>query len=93
MNDKRKKSKGKTQDKVYTDGPDIGLSFFDDDEEEVLIDYVCVDCGCIDPVPEFIVAECAYGLKPGEYPEFFCPECNGTSVRKAEGRVDRRLES
>ncbi|WP_168123878.1 hypothetical protein [Paenibacillus sp. HB172176] len=56
--------------------------FEDDDEEEIFIDYYCVDCGCIDPVPEFIVAECAYDLEPGESPEFFCPECNGTLVRK-----------
>jgi hypothetical protein len=87
MSEKGKKGKGKAQeaqDKVYTDGPDIDLSFCDNDEEEVCIDYVCVDCGCIDPVPEFIVAECTYDLKPGEYPEFFCPQCNGTSARKNE---------
>ena len=61
---------------------------FDDflglDEPEVYIDYVCVDCGCMDPVPEFIVAECAMDMESGEEPEFFCPECNGTLVRKQE---------
>lgn len=58
--------------------------FEDDDEEEIFIDYISVDCGCLDPVPEFIVTECSYDLKPGEKPEFFCPECNGTLVRKKE---------
>lgn len=36
----------------------------------------------IDPVPEFIVAECAYDLETGESPEFVCPVCNGTLARK-----------
>lgn len=84
MSEKSKKTKRETQDKVYTDGPEIDFSFFDDEEPEVFIEYVYEDCGCIDPVPEFIVAECAYDLKPGEDPEFFCPECNGTLVRKKE---------
>lgn len=57
-------------------------------EPEVFIDYVCVDCGCIDPVPEFIVAECAWGDEDGEDPTFFCPECNGTLVRKEEPRTE-----
>lgn len=60
---------------------------FDDfpglDEPEVYIDYIRVDCGCIDLVPEFIVAECAMDMEAGE-PEFFCPECNETLVRKQE---------
>lgn len=72
MSEKNKKAKREPQDNVYTDGPEIDFSLFDDDEPEVFIDYVCVECGCIDPVPEFIVAECAYD----------CPECNGTLVRK-----------
>lgn len=55
---------------------------FEDDDEEVFIDYVCVDCGCLDPVPDFIVGECSYGLKLGESPIFVCPECNGDLVRK-----------
>jgi hypothetical protein len=29
----------------------------DNDEPELLIDCVCADCGCIDPLPESIVAE------------------------------------
>ena len=85
---KGKKEKNKDgqqkQDKIYWDGPEMDLSCFDNDEPEVFIDHVCVECGCIDPVPEFIVAECAYDLEPGEEPEFFCPECNGTLVRKKE---------
>jgi hypothetical protein len=38
----------------------------DDDEEEKFIDYVCTECGCIDPVPEFIVEECAWDYEEGE---------------------------
>lgn len=83
---KKEKNKSAEQEQanICWDGPEIDLLNFDDDEPEVFIDYVCVDCGCIDPVPEFIVAECAYDLEPGEEPEFFCPECNGTLVRKKE---------
>ena len=39
---------------------------FDYDGEEVFIDYVCVACGCLDPVPDFIVEECSYELKHEE---------------------------
>ncbi|MNC20192.1 hypothetical protein D3C75_681350 [compost metagenome] len=55
-----------------------------EEEAEEWIDYVCVECGLLDPVPEFIVAECSYELEAGESPEFFCPACNGTLVRKEE---------
>lgn len=55
-----------------------------EEEPEVWIDYVCVECGELDPVPDYIVGECSYGLKPGEFPEFVCPACNGTLVRKEE---------
>jgi hypothetical protein len=41
-----------------------------------------VECGCIDPVPEFIVGEFSYDLEPGEEVEMFCPKCNGTMRRK-----------
>ncbi|MEK3661772.1 hypothetical protein MKY19_07750 [Paenibacillus sp. FSL R5-0744] len=41
-----------------------------EEEPEVWIDYVCVECGTVDPVPEFIVGECAYDLESGESPEF-----------------------
>jgi DNA-directed RNA polymerase subunit RPC12/RpoP len=80
-NKKDKAEKGQP-DKVYTDEPAFDIVYFDDDEPEVFIDYVCIDCGCIDPVPEFVVGECAYDLEPGELPEFICPECDGTLVRK-----------
>jgi|GEM_PF-7013268 len=80
----KKKNSDKQVVNIYGDGAAPDLSFWDDDEPEVFIDYVCVDCGCIDPVPEFIVTECAYDLELGEEPEFFCPECNGTLVRKKE---------
>lgn len=53
-------------------------------EPEVWIDYVCVECGMLDPVPGVIVAECSYELEAGEFPEFFCPASNGTLVRKEE---------
>ncbi|CRF29078.1 Uncharacterised protein [Mycobacterium tuberculosis] len=57
-------------------------------DPEVYIDFVCVDCGCIDPVPEFIVDECAWGDEDGEDPTFFCPECNGTLVRKEKPTIE-----
>jgi predicted RNA-binding Zn-ribbon protein involved in translation (DUF1610 family) len=83
MSEKGKRDKSeRARDKVYTDGPDIDLSIFEDDEEEGFIDYICTKCGYIDSVPEFIVAECSYDLEPGEDTEFICPECNGTLVRK-----------
>lgn len=78
MNEK----KGKEQDSEKVEV--VELFSFDDDEEEVFIDYVCVDCGCLDPVPDFIVGECSYELGPGESPVFLCPECNGDLVRKKE---------
>lgn len=74
--------KGKEQDREEKKEIEIDFDFFDEDEEEVFIDYVCVDCGCIDPVPDFIVGECSYDLEPGESPVFVCPECNGDLVRK-----------
>jgi len=80
----KKKNSDKQVVNIYGDGAAPDLSYLDDDEPEVFIDYVCVDCGCIDRIPEFIVAECAYDLERGEEPEFFCPECNGTLVRKKE---------
>jgi hypothetical protein len=52
------------------------------DEPEVLIDFVCLKCGCVDPVPEFIIGEFSYDLKKGEEVEMFCPKCNGTMRRK-----------
>lgn len=69
-----RKNKGQEHDDVWYP--------FEEDEEEVFIDYVCEACGCLDPVPDFIVGECSYGLKPGESPVFVCPECNGNLVRK-----------
>jgi len=67
MSEKKEKNKSgeqKQQANIYWDGPEMDLSIFDDDEPEVFIDYVCEDCGCLDPVPEFIVAECSYDLEP-----------------------------
>ncbi|OMF38400.1 hypothetical protein BK133_02440 [Paenibacillus sp. FSL H8-0548] len=74
--------KGKKQDSEKEEA--VELFSFDDEEEEVFIDYVCVDCGCLDPVPDFIVGECSYELGPEESPVFVCPECNGDLVRKKE---------
>jgi len=34
-------------------------------DPEVFIDFICLACGCIDPVPEFIIGEFSYGLKKG----------------------------
>lgn len=43
MSGKKKQSDEQKQDNIYWDGPEIDFS--DDDEPEVFIDYVCVDCG------------------------------------------------
>jgi hypothetical protein len=51
-------------------------------EEEPIIEFQCIDCGCIDEVPAFVVGEFSVGLKAGEEVEMFCPECNGTIRRK-----------
>lgn len=77
------KRENKEQAKVQEEAHKV-YAFEDDEEEEVFIDYVCVDCGCLDPVPDFIVGECSYELGPGESPVFVCPECNGDLVRKKE---------
>lgn len=78
MNERKSKELENEKEEV------VDLFSFDDFNEEVFIDYVCVDCGCLDPVPEFIVGECSYELEPGESPVFVCPECNGDLVRKKE---------
>lgn len=57
-------------------------------DPDVFIDYVCLECGCIDPVPDFIVDECSWGYEDGEEPTFFCPACNGTMVRKEKPRIE-----
>jgi hypothetical protein len=57
-------------------------------EEQKFIDFKCVDCGCIDPVPEFIVGEFSWDLEDGEEVEMHCPECNGTMRRKKEEAED-----
>jgi hypothetical protein len=45
------------------------------------IAFQCIDCGCVDPVPDFVVGEFSYGLKKGEEVEMHCPACNGTMRR------------
>jgi hypothetical protein len=51
-------------------------------EPEVYLDFECIECGCIDPVPEFIIGEFSVDLKKGEEVEMHCPECDGTMRRK-----------
>lgn len=85
--DKRKEELAKLNDGMENAFDDfLGL-----DEPEVYIDYVCVDCGCMDRVPEFIVAECAMDMEFGEEPEFFCPECNGSKKTRVDGYRNCRL--
>ena len=57
------------------------------DEPDVLIDFECVACGCIDPIPEFILDEFSYDLPKGEEAETVCPECNGT-MRRKKGKAE-----
>lgn len=56
--------------------------FLGTDEPEVYIDFQCIECGCIDPVPEFIIGEFSVDLKKGEEVEMHCPECDGTMRKK-----------
>lgn len=57
-------------------------NFLGMNEPDVMIDFECMECGCIDPVPDFIVDEFAFDLKQGEVVETVCPECNGTMREK-----------
>ena len=75
---------GKGEEKKADEQKEWDFGEFWEEEPEVWIDYVCEACGEPDPVPEFMVEECSYGLKAGESPEFVCPVCNGTLVRKEE---------
>lgn len=79
-----KKEEGQKREQDKEKELSLWDSWEEEMEPEVWIDYVCVECGMFDPVPEFIVAECSYELEAGEFPEFFCPACNGTLVRKEE---------
>jgi DNA-directed RNA polymerase subunit RPC12/RpoP len=82
------KSKKERWDRL-NEGMDVTLEdLLGMNDPDVFIDYVCIACGCIDPVPEFIVDECVWGDEDGEEPTFFCPECNGTMVRKEKPRVE-----
>jgi hypothetical protein len=82
------KKKGKAQQQqveiIYEDMENIDEEFLGLNEPEIFIDFVCLACGCIDPVPEFIVGEFSYDLKKGQEVELFCPKCNGTMRRKKE---------
>ncbi|WP_209125682.1 hypothetical protein [Alkalihalobacillus sp. BA299] len=53
------------------------------DEEEETVSFKCMDCGCIDQVPTYIIGEFSYDLEEGEEVELECPECNGT-LREAK---------
>ncbi len=57
--------------------------------KEPLISFECIACGCVDPVPAFVLDEFSWGLKKGQEVELCCPKCNGTMRRqkaeKAEG--------
>jgi hypothetical protein len=44
----------------------IDEEFLGLNDPEICIDFVCLACGCIDPVPEFIVSEFSYDLKKGQ---------------------------
>jgi len=77
------RNKGKKRDNKlpWNDLGDLN-ELFGLNEEDSIIEFQCVDCGCTDEVPAFIVGEFSVDLKEGEEVEMFCPECNGTIRRK-----------
>jgi hypothetical protein len=85
MSEKKKgKAKKKQVEIIYEDMENIDEEFLGLNDREIFIEFICLACGCIDPVPEFIVGEFSYDLKKGEEVEMFCPKCNGTMRRKKE---------
>ncbi|HEY0828608.1 MAG TPA: hypothetical protein VGE40_10970 [Bacilli bacterium] len=78
----------KQQVRAYDDMEGIEEEFLGLNEPEVFIDFVRLVCGCIDPVPEFIIDEFSWDLKKGEEVEMCCPKCNGTMIRKKEKKKD-----
>jgi hypothetical protein len=55
-----------------------------EETEDQIIEFQCIDCGCIDEVPDFVVGEFSIDLKTGEEVEMVCPSCNGTLRIKKE---------
>jgi hypothetical protein len=57
--------------------------------KEPIILFECIACGCVDPVPAFVLDEFSWGLKKGQEVKLCCPKCNGAmcrqKVEKAEG--------
>lgn len=72
----------KDAEKIKKEQDEMLEDFLGLNEPEVFIDFECIECGCIDPVPEFIVGEFSYDLEPGEEVEMVCPKCNGTMREK-----------
>lgn len=55
-----------------------------EETEDQIIEFQCIDCGCIDEVPDFVIGEFSVDLKTGEEVEMVCPSCNGTLRIKKE---------
>jgi hypothetical protein len=81
-NKEKKRVEKQQVDLAFDDMGNAEEEFLGLNEPEVFVDFVCLSCGCIDPVPEFIIGEFSYDLKKGEEVEMFCPKCNGTMRRK-----------
>ncbi len=56
--------------------------------KEARIPFECMACGCLDPVPAFVLDEFSWGLEKGEEVELCCPKCNGTMRRQKEGKAE-----
>jgi predicted RNA-binding Zn-ribbon protein involved in translation (DUF1610 family) len=78
-----KKEKDQREEEAFDNLGDLE-EFLGLNEKEEYISFQCIDCGCIDPVPEFIIDEFSYDLKDGEEVEMHCPKCNGTMRRAKE---------
>ncbi|WP_142247897.1 hypothetical protein [Alkalihalobacterium alkalinitrilicum] len=74
MSEKKQDKQKLEEDDLFKD---IG-DWLDLSEKEEFIIFKCIDCGCIDQVPAFIIGEFSYDLEEGEEVELECPECNGT---------------
>lgn len=81
---KRKESKSKLDKEIRFDDMDDLDELLGLNEKEPLIPFQCIACGCVDPVPAFIVSEFSWGLKKGEEVEMYCPKCNGTMREQKE---------
>ncbi|HEX6922958.1 MAG TPA: hypothetical protein VF149_03975 [Bacillales bacterium] len=85
--DEDRLDKASSEDLWEPEGLDPDDLFGLNDKEEIIM-FQCVDCGGMDPVPEFVVGEFSFELEEGEEVEVECPKCNGTMRRAKEKAED-----